>query len=72
MERKKKYVGKMMRGREEKFGVMPREFENAGDQQEQREEESRALAHHQGNMFVTAREKREERGENGGVQGEVS
>lgn len=60
----------MMRGREESFGVMPGEFEDTG---EQKGEESRALAHHQGNMFVSAsqRKSKERRGEAGGGERQV-
>lgn len=51
----------MMRRREESFGTMPGEFEDAGDQQEQKEGKSRSLAYHQGKTLVTARERERER-----------
>lgn len=44
---------------EERFGLMPGELEHAGDQQEQKEEESRALAHDRGKTSGTARERSE-------------
>ncbi len=47
-----------MRRREESFGLIPGEFEDAGDQQEQKEEECRALAHHQGKNVSDCQRKR--------------
>lgn len=40
-------MGGKMRRQEERAGLMPGEFENAGEQQEQKEEECQALALHQ-------------------------
>ncbi|KAK5616507.1 hypothetical protein CRENBAI_009395 [Crenichthys baileyi] len=51
-----------MRRREESFGETPGESEDAGDQQEQKEEASRALARHQDrNVRVCQRGKMEEK-----------
>lgn len=54
-----------MRRRGDSSGVMPGEFEDAGDQQEQKEEAGQALAQHQGKMSAATRERK---GTNGGAK----